>query len=80
MGRAALEENQRIYFMKKIVTHSENSSASSKGGRIFDFILEATEIGEKLIDVYVGVDFSIVVSLIFLQFISIVLVQNYLLL
>jgi len=27
--------------------------------------LEATELGEKLIDVYVGVDFSIVVSILY---------------
>ena len=28
--------------------------------RPFNFIVEATEVGEKLIDSYVGVDFSIV--------------------
>lgn len=78
MGRGPLEENLKIYFMKKIVTHSENSLASAKGGRIFDFILDATEQGEKLIDVYVGVDFSIVVSLLFTNHIFIALVQNYL--
>ena len=78
MGRGPLEENLKIYFMKKIVTHSENSLASAKGERIFDFILDATEQGEKLIDVYVGVDFSIVVSLLFTNHIFIALVQNYL--
>lgn len=61
MGRAPLEESQRTYFMKKNVTHSENSQASGKGGRVFEFVLESTEPGEKLIDVYVGVDFSIIV-------------------
>lgn len=62
MGRGPLEEHQKIFFMKKNVTHSENSQAAGKAGRNFDFILEATELGEKLIDAYVGVDFSIVVS------------------
>ena len=74
MGRGPLEEYQRIYFMKKFVTHTENSQASGKAGRNFEFILEATELGEKLIDAYVGVDFSIVVSIFYFDFIYIIVV------
>ena len=62
MGRPALDENQRIYFMKKDVDHSDDPKAGAKGGRLFEFLLEATESGEKLIDAYVGVEFSIIVS------------------
>ena len=60
MGRPALEESQRIYFMKKDVKHSEDPKGK---GLLFEFQLEATESGEKLIDAYVGVEFSIIVSL-----------------
>lgn len=62
MGRPPLDEAARIYFMKKEVKHSEDPKAGAKGGRVFEFVLEATEPGEKLIDSYVGVEFSILVS------------------
>ena len=51
---------KRTYFMKKDVTSSE--VANNKMQRTFEFILESTEEGEKLLDVYVGVEFSIIVS------------------
>lgn len=57
MGRPALDESRKIYMMKKDVDHQDNAG---KGGRKFEFLLEATEGGEKLIDGYVGVEFSIV--------------------
>jgi len=63
MGRPALPESERTYFMKKTAEHKENSTNPTKA-RNFEFILESTETGEKLIDVYVGVEFSIVVSII----------------
>jgi len=59
MGRPPLDESMRIYFMKKDVKHSEDPKAGAKGGRIFEFVLEATEPNEKLLDSYVGVEFSI---------------------
>ena len=62
MGRPPLDEALRIYFMKKDVQHSDNPKAGAMGGRLFEFVLEATESGEKLIDSYVGVEFSILVS------------------
>ena len=61
MGRPPLDESMRIYFMKKDVQHKEDPKAGAKGGRLFEFVLEATEAGEKLIDSYVGVEFSILV-------------------
>ena len=65
-GRAPLPEDQKTYFMKKgKVNFEELSSASSLGKdrhRTFNFLLESTEQNEKLLDAYVGVEFSIVVS------------------
>ena len=62
MGRPALDEALRIYFMKKDVKHTDFPKAGPNGGRQYEFVLEATEKGEKLIDSYVGVEFSIIVS------------------
>ena len=61
MGRPPLDESDRTYFMKKPVEHKENPGNNKS--RLFEFLLESTEAGEKLIDAYVGVDFSIVVSI-----------------
>ena len=60
MGRPPLEEKDRTYFMRKKVDVADISGSSSK--KSFSFTLESTEAGEKLIDSYVGVEFSIVVS------------------
>ena len=60
MGRPGLEDKDRTYFMKKKVDH--RADPGNPKNRLFEFILESTEEGEKLIDAYVGVDFSIVVS------------------
>ena len=57
MGRPALPENERIFFMKKEVEMGEPTGIGKE--RPFHFIVEATEVGEKLIDSYCGVDFSI---------------------
>lgn len=59
-GRPPLEESKRTYFMKKNVDFSDVQG--QKGQKTFSFILEATETGEKLLDTYVGVEFSILVS------------------
>lgn len=60
-GRPPLDEKLRTYFMKKNVEFAD--VPGQKTQRTFSFILESTEESEKLIDAYVGVDFSIVVSL-----------------
>lgn len=70
MGRPPLDENDRIYFMKKQVDHVEDPKAGPKGGRLFEFTLEVTEPNEKLIDSYVGVEFSIIVSTSYQPFFS----------
>ena len=68
VGRGPLPESERIYFMKKDVTHKENLNPKAviasqitapKAARNFEFILEATQGGERLLDTYTGVDFSI---------------------
>ena len=61
MGRPPLDEKDKIYFMKKVVDYTESHTAPGKMLN-FEFLLEATEADEKLLDVYVGVEFSIVVS------------------
>ena len=60
MGRPALDPKDRTYFMKKDVDHKEVTG--NKFQRKVEFLLEATEPNEKLLDVYVGVEFSIIVS------------------
>jgi hypothetical protein len=60
MGRPGLPEKERTYFMKKTVVH--RADPGNPKNLLFEFLLESTEEGEKLIDAYVGVDFSIVVS------------------
>lgn len=62
MGRPPLEESLRTYFMKKDVEYKE--AKGQKTQMQFAFILESTEQGEKLIDAYVGVEFSIVYKII----------------
>lgn len=62
MGRPPLEENLRTYFMKKSVETTD--VPSSQKTKNFSFMLEVTEEGEKLLDAYVGVDFSVVYKII----------------
>ena len=59
-GRPPLEESQKTYFMKKSVAITEVANRAKM--LKFEFILESTEAGEKLLDAYVGVEFSIIVS------------------
>ena len=61
IGRPPLRDEDRIYFMKKKFTLSEGGKVSTANAIPFEFILEATERNEQLIDAYVGVEFSIVV-------------------
>lgn len=60
MGRPPLDKEARCYFMKKKVEHK--ADPGNPKNRLFEFVLESTEEGEKLLDAYVGVDFSVVVS------------------
>ena len=72
-GRPPLPEDKRIYFMKKSVAIKDQLPGTpvapnapvggSKFLKTFEFILESTEKNEKLYDTYVGVEFSILVSL-----------------
>jgi len=71
-GRPPQPEERRIYFMKKPVVIKDLKPGTapapnapiggSKAQKTFEFILEATEKGEKLLDTYVGVEFSVLVS------------------
>ena len=67
IGRPPMKEDERIYFMKKKFTLSEGGKLNTSNTIPFDFILEATERGETLIDAYVGVEFSIIVSKAFIS-------------
>ena len=68
VGRGPLEEKDRIYFMKKVPDIKDITAPKApvnavittpKAGRSFEFVLEATETSETLIDTYTGVDFSV---------------------
>lgn len=63
IGRPALKEEERIYFMKKKQVLTEGGRINTTNAMTFDFVLEATENGEQLLDAYVGVEFSIIVSI-----------------
>ena len=60
MGRAALPEHEKTYFMKKKETLSTGGRMQGTQTIPFEFLIEPTEDGEGLLDVYVGVEFSIV--------------------
>ena len=59
LGRAPLPANERIMFMRKEKTLAEDGILFPNDPMKFDFVLESTT-NNKLIDNYVGVDFSIV--------------------
>jgi hypothetical protein len=63
IGRPPLKEEERVFFMKKKVVLSDGGRINASAGMSFEFVLEATEKGEQLIDAYVGVEFSIVVNI-----------------
>ena len=62
IGRPPMKEEDRIIFMRKKFTLSEGGKASTSQAIPFDFILEATEKNEQLLEAYIGVEFSVVVS------------------
>jgi hypothetical protein len=61
IGRPPQKEEDRIFFMKKKFTLSEGGKLNTSNTVPFEFVLEATEKNESLVDAYVGVEFSIVV-------------------
>jgi hypothetical protein len=63
IGRAPLKEEDRIVFMKKKFSLSEGGKATVGTAIPFEFILEATEKNEQLLEAYIGVEFSVVVRL-----------------
>ena len=62
IGRPALKEEDRTIFMRKKFTVQEGGKITPGSAIPFEFILEATEKNEQLIEAYIGVEFSIVVS------------------
>ena len=64
MGRAPLEEKDKTYFMKRHVKVNQPENSGDGKHRHYEFILEATEDNEKLLDSYTGVEFSIVYKVI----------------
>lgn len=59
IGRLPMKEEDRIYFMKKKVTLSENGRCYINQAIPFEFVMESTE-KSPLVDAYIGVEFSIV--------------------
>ncbi len=63
IGRPPMKEEDRVYFMKKKFTLQETGKITNQQPIPFDFVLEANEKTEQLIEAYIGVEFSIVVSI-----------------
>lgn len=61
IGRPALKEEDRIYFMEKKINISDQGKVNTSQGVPFEFVLEATVAGQQLLDAYIGVEFSIIV-------------------
>ena len=60
IGRPPMKEEDRIIFMRKKFSISEGGKASTSQAMPFEFVLEATEKGEQLLEAYIGVEFSVV--------------------
>jgi hypothetical protein len=61
IGRQPLKEEDRIVFMKKKFSISDGGKANTSSPIPFEFILEATEKNEQLLEAYIGVEFSVIV-------------------
>ena len=72
IGRPPLKEDDRIYFMKKKFTLSDGGKINVASHIPFEFVLEATEKNENLVEAYIGVEFSIIVRDIYNKMICIV--------
>lgn len=62
IGRPPMKEEDRVVFMKKKVTLQDSGKVTTSNTIPFDFVLEATEKNEQLLEAYIGVEFSVVVS------------------
>ncbi len=60
IGRPAMKEDDRPVFMKKKFTLSDGGKVDTSKSIPFDFVLEATERTEQLLEAYIGVEFSII--------------------
>ncbi len=65
IGRQPLKEEDRIVFMKKKFSISDGGKANTSSPIPFEFILEATEKNEQLLEAYIGVEFSVIVIYLF---------------
>jgi len=61
IGRPAMKEEDRVVFMKKKFTLQESGKVTSGNAIPFEFVLEATERNEQLLEAYIGVEFSVIV-------------------
>lgn len=59
-GRPPLKEHERIYFLKDRKELEPSGWINTKKEYNFEYELEANIAGEKLVETYVGVDFSII--------------------
>ena len=55
-----MKEDDRPVFMKKKFTLSDGGKFDTSKSIPFDFVLEATERTEQLLEAYIGVEFSII--------------------
>lgn len=55
-----MKEHERIYFLKHRKEIQSAGYMASKSEHSFEFELEANIAGEKLVESYVGVDFSVI--------------------
>ncbi|CDW80932.1 down syndrome critical region protein 3 isoform 2 [Stylonychia lemnae] len=62
IGRPPMKDEDRIYFMKKKFTLSDGGKLNTSTPIPFEFILEANEKGESLIDAYVGYEVQITLN------------------
>jgi hypothetical protein len=63
IGRPPMKDEDRVVFMKKKFTLQESGKVTSSNAIPFDFVLEANEKSEQLLEAYIGVEFSVVVSI-----------------
>jgi len=62
IGRPPMKEGDRVVFMKKKFTLQDSGKVTTSNAIPFDFVLEATERNEQLLEAYIGVEFSVIVS------------------
>lgn len=60
IGRPPMKEEDRILFMRKKFSLSDGGKVTTGSPMPFEFVLEATEKNEQLLEAYIGVEFSVV--------------------